>query len=268
MGKNLIYTCLFKNTNYIDLLYLWMKSLCLYGNINKNTTSILIYTSQSFANDICLRMKDFEEYKIPIYFHTYEGVDSTMQACVSRLQIFYNSFINQYDKILYLDTDILFNNDVNSIFNLDILDDRIYATKSGYIGHEYWGSYFFDFDVYDKEMPGLCSGAILFKNSQIIRDLFNKINDYIWYILNTDKTKITDCYDQPFINYIAITENKYDNQLLNPYITNLPNAEYDSNFVILHFAGNLGNGEKKYDAMLKYMDIIKAGKHTVSSLHP
>lgn len=260
MGKKLIYTCIFKNNDYIDLLYLWIKSLCLYGNININTTNILIFTNQSFANEICLRLKEFENYKIPIFFHTYEGVTSVMQACSSRLQIFNNNFINNYDKILYLDTDILFNNDVNQILDLDILDDRIYATKSGYIGHEFWGSDFFDFDKYDKDMPGLCSGIILFKRSPTIKNLFDKMNDHIWYIINTDPDKINGCYDQPFINYTAITEDKYDNELLNKYITNLPSNDYEKDIVIFHFAGNLGNGEKKYDAMLKYMDLINQNK--------
>lgn len=255
--KNLIYTCVFKNPDYINLLYLWIKSLCLYGNVNTNTTDILIITSQEFANIICERLKEFESYRIPIFFHTYENINCIMQACSSRLQIFNNGFINSYSTILYLDTDILINNDINKIFNLNISHDKIYATKTGYIGHEYWGAGFFDFDEYDKDLPGLCSGALLFKNSPQIKGLFSRINDHIWFVIHNDQNKLTNCYDQPFINYTAIKENMYDNELLNEYIINDPRDTYERDIVIYHFLGGLGDGETKYGVMVKYMERME-----------
>jgi hypothetical protein len=48
MSKNLIYMCIFYQENYINLLKLLIESIFLYSKINRNTTDILIMTSESF----------------------------------------------------------------------------------------------------------------------------------------------------------------------------------------------------------------------------
>lgn len=45
---NLIYMCVFYKESYITLLKLLITSISLKANIDKNTTDILIITSQSF----------------------------------------------------------------------------------------------------------------------------------------------------------------------------------------------------------------------------
>lgn len=258
-NKNLIYTCVFMNRDYINLLHLLMKSICLYSNIDRDNTDMLIYATKDIANEICGKLAEFNDYKIPIFFHTYEEheIVCIMQACSCRLQIFNNNFIHEYEKILYIDTDILINGDINKLFNLQIDDDKIYATESGYIGHIYWGAHHFDFDVFDRETKGLCSGVMLFRNSHIIKKLFSEINDHIWYVLNNDQNMVTNVYDQPFINYTAIKQNKYDNQLINQYVVNNPEESYSKDVVIYHFLGGLGDGIAKYDKMLKYMERME-----------
>jgi hypothetical protein len=48
---NCIFICVFNNEKYIDILYLLLESIFLYGNIHDNT-NILIYTSTIFMNKI------------------------------------------------------------------------------------------------------------------------------------------------------------------------------------------------------------------------
>jgi lipopolysaccharide biosynthesis glycosyltransferase len=266
MVKNLIYTGVFIKEEYIELLYLWMKSLCLYGNLDRNTTEVLIYTSEKFVLPICDRLKDLEHYQIPILFHTFgEGhMTCIMQACSCRFQIFNNGFIQNYEKLLYLDTDILFNGDVNRLFNIPLDDNKIYATKSGYIGHIYWGANHIDFEKFDKTTPGFCSGAMLFKNSWQMRKLFDDTNDLIWYTLNTNQHIITNCYDQPFINTVAITQNKYDNEVLNDYIINNPGTTFDNSIVVYHLLGGLGDGITKLEKMNEYMEIMSENKARIA----
>ena len=57
---NCIYCCIFNQPKYVDMFYLLLESIFIYGNLD-NKTSILIYTSTTFMNIIkkviCLMMK-------------------------------------------------------------------------------------------------------------------------------------------------------------------------------------------------------------------
>ena len=48
---NCIFICIFNNEKYIDMFYLLLESIFIYGNLNENT-EILIYTSTKFMNII------------------------------------------------------------------------------------------------------------------------------------------------------------------------------------------------------------------------
>ena len=48
---NCIFTCVFNNKKYIDMFYLLLESIYIYGNLDDNT-DILLYTSSEFMNVI------------------------------------------------------------------------------------------------------------------------------------------------------------------------------------------------------------------------
>jgi hypothetical protein len=101
-----IFICVFNQEKYIDMLYLLLESLFIYGNLQN--TDILIYTSSKFMNIIKenhLFNKNNEKIKFEIN-DTYNNID---KACKSRLDLFDLS-ISHYNKILYLDTDIIIKN--------------------------------------------------------------------------------------------------------------------------------------------------------------
>ena len=175
------------------------------------------------------------------------------QAACARLSIFDYPNINDYEKILYLDTDIIIKNDIKPIFELEI-DDLLYAIESGTISSPSFGSYFFDFDTIDPTTTGINSGTLLFKNSEIIHSLFNRINQHITEYTNEGKPPLY-CMDQPFINCHAIRDKLYNNQLLNPYVSlfedNATVNNYDTSS-ICHFAYPIGHFEHKYYRMGKF----------------
>ena len=72
-----------------------------------------------------------------------------MKASCCKINIFQYENIDIYDKILYLDTDVLINSDVNILFNLEIASNKLYALEEGFIGHELWGGQFFNFTPLD-----------------------------------------------------------------------------------------------------------------------
>jgi hypothetical protein len=93
---------------------------------------------------------------------------------------------------------------------------------------------------------------MLFKNTPEIIELFENINDHIWYTLNTDQSRIL-FYDQPFIVYNAISRGKYNNQLLKDYVENNPVA-VKLNTIVCHFPGTVGDVASKTNKMTQYLE--------------
>jgi len=265
MKRNLIYTSLFIKEEYIDLTELLLKSIHLFGNIDRTTTDIVIYTSEKFAQELCRRVGDLN---LPIYFHTFDDQElkCIFQLCCLRLQIFKNGFAHNYGKILYLDTDVLINSDISQLFNLELDNDKLYALEEGKIDFFFWGDNFFDFDAIDKNTTAFSSGVMLFRNTPEIIELFENINDHIWYTLNTDQSRIL-FYDQPFIVYNAISRGKYNNQVLKDYVENNPVAVKLST-IVCHFPGTVGDVESKTNKMKQYLERSLVAHGMVSATSP
>jgi len=244
---NLIYICVFHQQSYINLLKLLITSISVKGNINNKTTDILIITSSEFQP---LIQKDLENFDLKLDYYILE-LHTLFEAGCARLNIFKYDNINKYDNILYLDTDILLNSDINVLFNIELSEDKLYALEEGIIGHDLYGSFFFDFTKYDQYQSAFTSGILLFKNSDIIKLLFDTIQLHISDYIYTKNNKIPVCLDQPFIVYNAISQNKYDNQVLNKYIENNP-LDISPEKIIYHFPGGPGN----YDTKITKMKIF------------
>jgi mannosyltransferase OCH1-like enzyme len=237
---NLIFICVFHQTEYINLLKLLVASISQNANIDKETTEILIITSPMFKQLIQTELDGFE-FRIDYYVL---DLYSLFEAGCARLNIFKYDKIEKYDKILYLDTDILINSDINVLFNCELSADKIHALEEGIIGHEFWGGQFFDLTQYDSNMPAFTSGILLFKNSNSMKSLFASIEKHI-----AEYTfAIPSCLDQPFIVYNAITQNKYDNQLLKSYVENNP-SDVEPVKIIYHFPGVPGAHNSKFNKM-------------------
>jgi mannosyltransferase OCH1-like enzyme len=240
---NLIYICVFYQKNYIDLLNLLLKSILVKSNIDENT-NILIITSPEFK---LLIEKVVSYCKIPLEYYIL-NYNTLFEAGCARLNIFNYDKINLYEKILYLDTDILINSNINVLFNLNTNPTKLYALEEGNIGHEYWGSQFFDFSKFNINQQAFTSGVLYFHNNNVIKLLFQDIQNHIQKYIYVDKNKIPDTLDQPFIVYNAIIQNKYDNQLMKSYVENNPTF-INNTKIIYHFPGKPGFYSSKYDKM-------------------
>ena len=97
---NVIFICVFHQDKYVDMFYLLLESILLYGNLED--TTILVYTSTLFMN----RIKQYHLFTDKIKFEINDEYDTIEKACKARLDLFDLS-IEPYNKILYLDTDIL-----------------------------------------------------------------------------------------------------------------------------------------------------------------
>ena len=114
--KNLLYCCVFYNEGYLKLLDLLLNSLDHFSNIDFKNTDILVCTSDKFKSKI--KNNDIIK-KLNINFYTFDA-DNLYDACCARLKIFHYKNIDIYEKILYIDTDILITGDINKIFQLNL----------------------------------------------------------------------------------------------------------------------------------------------------
>jgi len=254
---NLIYMCVFHNQDYIKLLSLLVKSISIRGNVNKETTDILIITSPAFQPIIA---KELSEFDLSFKYFILD-LHTLMQAGSSKLQIFNYEHINNYEKVLYLDTDVLINSDLNTLFNIDIPGDKLHALGEGVICKVYWGSDFFDFNKYDRNTVAFSSGVFYFMNSEPMKALFQDTNNHIAAHMNNGGHPPA-CLEQPFLVYNSLIQNKCDIEMMNPYLENNP-KEASPEKIIYHFPGGPGEYWRKIDRMLPFWQKMGLGSAPV-----
>ena len=164
---NCIFCCVFYQEKYVDMFLLLLESILNYGGLDSNTY-ILVYTSTGFMNRI-KQSHLFNNEKIKFEINdTYNNID---KACKSRLDLFSLPSIKNYNKILYLDTDILVKDNINKVFDV-CNEDLLYTLEEGEINSDTdcWGKTLFGDEVnnYD-DKSAFTSGILLFNNCEKIR---------------------------------------------------------------------------------------------------
>ena len=181
---------------------------------------------------------------------TYHNID---KSCKARLDLFNLPSLVNYNKILYLDTDILVKDDINKVFNV-CEEDILYVLKEGEINNysDFWGKSLFGNEITNyNDKSAFTSGILLFNNCEKIKDLFQKINEDI-----IKRPYNFICFDQPYIVYNAFKYNLYNNKILKSLVVNNDNNIH-SDKVIHHFPGGPGVYEHKIDAMTIFLNNIK-----------
>jgi len=244
---NLIYMCVSHQESYIKLLKLLINSISLKSNINRDTTDILIITTHIFKP---LIEKELEEFNLPIKYYILD-LNSLMESSCCKLKIFSYNQIDKYQKILYLDTDVLINSDVNILFSNEISPEKLYTLEEGIIGDEYWGSALFDFTKFDKNTTAFSAGVFYFINSLSMKKLFEDTSTHIAnYVGNTPV-----CLDQPFLVYNSFIQEKYNNQFMKRYLENNPSVVSNEK-IIYHFPGDPGHYWSKLNKMTGFWDLM------------
>ena len=123
MTKTIVYSCVFFNEKYIDLINLLLKSYKIFGNSPDNV-DYLIICNTNFQKKIQTILDNLNiSGKIWCI-----DLKTKFEAGYSRLKIFDYPYINLYNKILYLDCDILVTNSINNILDFQ-LENKLYALK-------------------------------------------------------------------------------------------------------------------------------------------
>ena len=246
MSRNLIYLCVFYNTDYILLLQEVFRSIDRCGGLDENT-DIVIFTHPTFQTEIQAAAEESNLF-IRLFFIEF---NTLFHSAMARLFLYEWAPIWNYDKILYLDTDLLINGVLSRMFQLPIESGKLYALEEGTIGHSFWGGDLFDFSAWDRTMPGFTSGVLLFKNTVEIKNLFISVIEHIHSDCIVKRKFVPSALEQPYLIYHAYTQNKYDIDLLKDYVVN--NAEAPQNKIIYHFPGGPGGFVNKYTKMLEFI---------------
>ena len=232
------------------MFFLLLESILNYGNLDSDTT-ILIYTSTPFM----VRIKQSCYFnKINMTFEINDTYNDIDKSCKARLDLFNFSSIKTYNKILYLDTDILVKDDINIVFDI-CKEDILYVLEEGEIDSntDFWGKTLFGNEINNyKDKTAFTSGILLFNNCEKIKHLFNKINENI-----IQMPYKFSCYDQPYIVYNAFKYKLYNNKILKSFVVNNDDNIY-SNKTIHHFPGGPGNYASKIEKMVNFSyNLIK-----------
>lgn len=247
-AHNLINICVFHNIQYIELFKYLFQSLYFNGKLD-DSIDVLVMTDESYKPHIEALL---QYYNLPfnVYFMI-RPYTTMLESAAARLHIFEYEHIDRYEKILYLDTDILINNDLNVVLNLPIDDNKIYVLKEGTLAQDfYYGADMFDFTVFDKTTPAFTTGILLYKQSAKIRIFFEKVLAHIEADSRYGKP-IYICLEQPYIVYNAFMSDMYDNALLEDYVENNPSV-IDKTKYIYHFPGGPGNFTSKIDKIMSF----------------
>jgi lipopolysaccharide biosynthesis glycosyltransferase len=187
-----------------------------------------------------------------IRFEINDSYDTIDKACRSRLDLF-DLPIENYDKILYLDTDILIKRDLNQVFEV-CKEDVLYVLEEGTIDSDtdFWGKTLFGDEIKKYiDKTAFTSGILLFNNCPKIKELFHDIKNDM-----SSRTYSTYFYDQPYIVYHAFKSGLYENKALTSMVVN-NKEDVENDFVIHHFPGTPGLYQHKMIKMRTFLNKLK-----------
>jgi predicted O-methyltransferase YrrM len=243
---NCIFITVFNEEKCINIFYLLLESIFIYGNLNDNT-NILVYTSTLFMN-IIKKSHLFNNDKIKFEINdTYNNID---KACRAKLDLFNLSAITNYNKILYLNTDIV-KNDINILFDI-CQEDVLYVLEEGNIYDNFDNKTLFEneIDNYNNK-SAFTSEILLFNNCEKIKNFFDNINEDI-----VKRSYQFNSYEQPYIVYNAFKYNLYNNKILKYFVIN-NDSNINSTNIIHHFSREYKSCQDKINVMSNFFNNIK-----------
>lgn len=244
-----VFCTVFTHQQYVNMFYYLLESILIYGNLSDDI-HILIYTTTEFMNII----KQSNLYNSNnIKFEINDSYSTVKQACEARLDLFELASTINYDKIFYLDTDMLVKGDLHQIFDL-CTRDILYVLKDGTIDHEmdYFGKTLFGNEINNYEdKSAFTSGIMLFKNCETIRVLFDTVKKDM-------QVRHHYFFDQPFIVYHAFRMQCFDNTTIFHLVkNNHGDGDITTSEIVHHFPGGPGYYETKLRKLNHFLNYLK-----------
>jgi len=249
--KNLIYYNVSLQDEYSQLVKVSIDKL---DKSNPNLCDVLIITTEDFFQ------RNFADYKRNnLFFHFVALSETSVDVSFKRFEIFDYEFISEYENILYIDSDIWVNLNLESIFN-QCEDNKLYAAVEDYRFENHLRTPFCVEPYTEKDIQyfrenkihTFNSGLFMFKSSYLMRKHFSNV------LKNRELSPKKDLYDQPFLNQYFNTLNLTNTNVIVPgenylYIvkSNI-NQNLNIEGKICHFLENIFDGKKKLKTIMEY----------------
>jgi hypothetical protein len=239
------------NRDYVNLLSMCLKSMDKYGN-KPEDTDVLVFTCEDLKPDVETAIR---KLSFPVRIYTIKSITTVRDALGERLKIFESIDCFQYERILYLDSDILIGNSVEPLFKTPLKNDTVYAMKEGTLNDRWFCQEFFDFTKVDGSISSVNSGIYLFKPSNKLKTVFTLM------YADFKSDRVPNAFtDQSYFAYHLFINKCYDNEFLTPLISYGFKNEDNPRKPLYHFIGPyVGGGAEK---RLEMMDVFhnKLGK--------
>jgi lipopolysaccharide biosynthesis glycosyltransferase len=253
---NLVYYTIGFNPKYLDLLYMSIQSLR-----SSNDVDIMVICDVSLIDHCTGKLSCFKN----IFIQPCKSSVNVIDASMKKLLIF-DYDISKYSNIMYIDSDILVDLQLEPIFSKIVSDKKLYAfAEHKEMLYHRWRHFSLlnytneDYDFFYKNKIYVFNcGLFAFKNTSIMKEHFANILDMI-----SNHTGDYFCYEQPFMNVYFNKGNLVDTNVINEQNC-LMNLKIDYNFMktipifswskasyrnkIFHFSFTEG-GDEKFKAM-------------------
>lgn len=203
----LVYYTIGFNHKYLDVLHLSIQSLR-----KKNQQDILVICDESLVQQCVEKLKCFNNVVVSPCKDSISGMDSSMK----KLLIF-DYDIEKYEKILFIDSDILVDVKLKDFFDKFVDDNKLYAFAEfkDYTSHDRiqfslmnYTDEDIKFFIKNKIYVFNC-GLFAFLNTSIMKQHFQNVRDMI-----TDY-KGNYYYEQSFMNVYFNKQNLVDTSVIN-----------------------------------------------------
>lgn len=251
---HLLYTLVnFKSTYYIAIFKEFLKALITFSDISK--FELCIITDEKTLPAI-QKIKEISNFPHLSYIKV--PVDKTLKTALFRkFDIFQHPRFMSFDKILFLDCDILVQDDINKLFHaVKTRPNKLYVAEEGQIDELYWSINAYlpqNIERMKKNnVKSFNAGTFIFMPTETMRDHFVKAKDFgLQY-------QGRHFYDQGIFNYYF---NRLHIASISKYLSNklvmFPDInQYYPTKMLMHISGIQGYKEKA-PKMKKYLEFIK-----------
>ena len=170
-------------------------------------------------------------------------------SSANKLKIYLFDKLNEYEKVIFSDCDVLFLKNPNFLFDI-ITEDKVYMTKeTDLMSHVLWGGSL----ITDEERNHIDSNRIFGMNAGIfgfkpnMAYVFKEVEDFM--ANNMEKSNV--CLEQPFLNVHLYRKGLYSDEFSDEATAIGYHLNHYSGTAI-HFTTDSGNYEKKYNKILDF----------------
>lgn len=241
--KNLIYYTVGFLSLYEDLFLLSLESL---EKFYDGHFEVLIICNEKTKTSIKKKLNT----KIPVQFlivNCTQKRDSSM----NKLKIHSFDNITNYEKIIFCDSDILWVDSPNKIFESTLSDKINFSEENGFMDEQYWGGKLLTNDEIvsfkTNRVKGVNAGFFSFYSN--MSTIFNSVETF----MNENLNKINVCWEQPYLN-IHLQRKNLITRTLNKHINHHVKENDVTSKVVCHFSGSPGAGKSKLVKMQKFLE--------------